>query len=304
VKRASFSLVFLLSSACSSASFSEVAGDAGDAGDDTATTSASDASSESGATGDATVTDASGGEVGAPDAISPPDAEPPPDGVVTSHWCASAGKHSFCADFDESTDLAAGWTANKMGGGLELFTTVAKSPPNAALLGVGVRASTDGGAPPDEYSYLQWTSPFGAINTVTLEADINVIPHSFPSSSTGFVQYAAIGPSADHGVALGESADGLEVRVYASSGASMQFPAGAAPLGGGYVHLRFAVTVDKLTSTGSFALAIGSAPTVMQSTHTFTTLGTVGVQIGAGNVGADPTPALSLDFDNVTIDVE
>ncbi|HEX8789763.1 MAG TPA: hypothetical protein VF765_02345 [Polyangiaceae bacterium] len=143
--------------------------DAGDAPED----ATMDTTMDVGGGGDV-LADAASEDGGAP----PVDA--PPDMPSTTGFCANAGAHFFCADFDEG-NVGAGWSTVGAGsnGQLALDTTTSTSPPASARIGGDASTSA---------SLLKYLSP-----TVPAHVHVDVDVIACPAPSAGVVSLLNVG---------------------------------------------------------------------------------------------------------------
>lgn len=160
---------------------------------------------------------------GAPaDATSPPNDSGPSDGGVTdgstdgppddgTPFCKStkAAGAAFCVDFEDATDVAAGWDDSTTSGGatLTLDTTIAKQKKSALAKYVAAGGSSNGTA-----AFSTVVNAGGAKSKVALEFDARVSFPSGPPASNALLLTIALrtgtGPSGHYFIDIERGAAG------------------------------------------------------------------------------------------------
>ncbi|HEX7666286.1 MAG TPA: hypothetical protein VF407_17290, partial [Polyangiaceae bacterium] len=133
-------------------------------------------------------------DAGAKDANADADAAPGP-------FCATHPGHTFCADFDESTDAATGWSASETKNGtLVLDEATFVSPPRSME---SIAPATSSSSEADARLGLDFVTP---PKTVRLEMDVMVCDFS-DAGSGGYIELFKLAFGG------GFNADGLELQM-------------------------------------------------------------------------------------------
>jgi hypothetical protein len=210
----------------------------------------------------------------------------------SSSFCASAGSHFFCDDFDVSADPAATWTSSSLAGGalLTLDTGSKVSAPASGRATLPAAAAGNDGA----HAYLHKDVPAGH---VVVDAKVRIEPGSL--SSTAFVAYLTVESATARFVLL--RAD----QMYVSFGVTsipVVVPVKVAMALDTFVHV--VLDVDFTQAQGSYTLTLddnfaasGTLPSAVASTSCTVTAG-----IGCTSPAACDTAG--VDYDDFIIDTK
>ncbi len=246
-----------------------------------------------------TTMDAGGGDV-AMDAASEDGGTPPidsPSEMPATGFCANAGAHFFCADFDEG-NVGAGWSTVGAGanGQLALDTTTSTSPPASAKIGGDANTSA---------SLLKYLSP-----TVPSKVHVEVDVIGCPVPSAGVVSLLNVGQ--DMSGNTGENA----LRV--QSDGTTDFIIDAYPGDGGEAYNKYVlpmalpttsfthVTLDVVLSqtNGSVTMSFGSTQVLSVSGIPTSSASVVDSYVLIETRTFQVTAASTAWFDDVIVDVQ
>jgi hypothetical protein len=254
--------------------------------------------------GDATTSDATSADVVATDG---PAGEG--EAAAAAGWCASQDASLFCSDFDESTDVAAGYSLGLQpigdaGDEVTLDREGGLSPPAAALSTASPHA--DGGVSGARLIHDLWSN-IDAPDTLTCEASLRLLARSATNSDAVVLALAVRQGNTEHAevnfVLDSQKTLFLQTAEVAADGGRVTAPAltiGAAASADNWTRLRVAITH---LASGTFTAVASIEPGGGTSTPT-TLQAPTGKTDGVLYVGvADFSPSLPdvwrAEFDNV-----
>jgi hypothetical protein len=234
---------------------------------------------------------------GGPDAPAP-DGGANPDGSVNG-FCASAGPHTLCDDFDTSVD--AGWTNSEVsqGGVVAVSTTEFLSPPGSLTATLPARAPN---AAAWAFRLLNFPT---TSTTVHFEGAVRGC-----AVGTGYAAFLSLqgwmGTSKVSGIDVGVRPTGASFETYvnvAHDGVNTGYTLGPALPTNRFTTIAIDVTLSS-TATGSLKVLLDGA--VKVDTTAIITDSTKAISRRAFWAGGyvDGTPACTAGIDNVIVDVK
>lgn len=230
-----------------------------------------------------------------PDAASDA-ADAASDVPTTTGFCANAGSHFFCADFDEGS-VGAGWSSVGAGsnGQLALDTTKHTSAPASALIGGDANTSA---------SLLKYLTP-----TVPPHVHVEVDVIGCPTPSAGVVSLLNVGQDMP-----GNTGENV-LRV--QSDGTTDFIIDAYPGDGGEVYNKYVLTSSLSTTSfthvtldvvlsetnGSVTMSFGSTQVLSQSGIPTSSANVTDTYVAIETRAYQATAASTAWFDSLTVDL-